>query len=96
MSVLYHPGKDNVVVDALSRMTICSVSHVGKEKKELVKYVNRLDLLGVQLKYSPNGGFMVHNNSDSSLVVEAKSKQHIDPLLIKFNESISQGGGWYS
>ena len=72
------------------------MSHVAKENIELVKYVNRLDLLGVQLKYSPNGSFMVHNNSDSSLVVESKSKQHLDHLLIKFNESISQVGGWYS
>ena len=29
MSVLYHPDKDNVVVDTLSRMTMGSVSHVG-------------------------------------------------------------------
>ena len=28
MSVLYHPSKDNVVADCLSRMTMRSVSHV--------------------------------------------------------------------
>ena len=28
MSVLYHPDKANVVTDALSRMTMVSVSHV--------------------------------------------------------------------
>ena len=42
MSILYHLGKDNVVEDALSRMTMGSVSHVEKVKEELVKDVHRL------------------------------------------------------
>ena len=49
MSVLYHPGKANVVVDALSRMTMASVSQPKEEKKEIVKDVHRLDHLGVRL-----------------------------------------------
>ena len=47
---------------------------------------------------------MVHHNSESSLVVEVKSKQHLDqPLmelkelvLCKINESFSLGGGMVS
>ena len=69
MSVLYHPGKANVVADSLSHMIMGSVSHVEQGKKELVKDVHRLDRLGVRLEGSPNGGFMVHNNSKSSLVL---------------------------
>jgi len=42
MSVLYHPGKANVVVNALSRFSIGSVAHVEDEKKELVRDVHRL------------------------------------------------------
>ncbi|WMV24839.1 hypothetical protein MTR67_018224 [Solanum verrucosum] len=33
MSVLYHPGKANVVVDALRRLSMASVAHVEDEKK---------------------------------------------------------------
>ncbi|XP_069145932.1 uncharacterized protein [Solanum lycopersicum] len=55
MSVLYHPGKANVVADALSRMTMGSVSHVEEEKKERVKDDYRLGRLGVRLEDSPNG-----------------------------------------
>ena len=88
MSVLYHPGKVNVVVDALSRITMRSVSHVEKSKKDLVKYVHRLARLGVRLEDSPNGGFMVHHNSESSLVVEVKSKQHLDQPLMELKESV--------
>ena len=55
MSVLYHPGKANVVADALSQITMGSVSHVEEEKKELVKDVHSLARLGVWLEDSPNG-----------------------------------------
>ena len=100
MSVLNHPGKANVVVDSLGRMTMGSVSHVEEEKNELVKDVHRLARLGLRLEDTPNGGFMVHHNSNSSLVVEVKSKQHLDSLLMELKESVlselnqsfSQGG----
>ena len=88
MSVLYHPGKANVVADALSHTTMGTVSHVEKSKKDLVKDVHRLACLGVQLEDSPNGGFVVHHNSESSLVVELKSKQHLHPSLMELKESV--------
>ena len=37
-----HPGKANVVDDALSRTSMESTAHVEDEKKELVKEVHRL------------------------------------------------------
>ena len=66
MSVLYNPGKANVVVDAISRMTMSSVSHIDEAKKDLVKDVHRLARLGVRLEDFPNGGFIVHRKSESS------------------------------
>ena len=39
MSVFYHPGKANVLADALSCMTIGSVSHIDEAKKDLVRDV---------------------------------------------------------
>ena len=35
ISVLHHPNKANVVTDALSHMTMGSVSHIDKAKKNL-------------------------------------------------------------
>ncbi|WMV33701.1 hypothetical protein MTR67_027086 [Solanum verrucosum] len=49
VSVLYHPGKVNVVADALSRLSMGSVAHVDDESKELVRDVHRLARLGVRL-----------------------------------------------
>ena len=63
-----------MVADALSCMTMVSVSHVEESKKKLVKDAHMLAQLGVRFEDSPNGGFMVHHNSESSLVVEVKSK----------------------
>ena len=37
MSALYHPGKANLVVDALSRITMGSVFHIDEANKDLVK-----------------------------------------------------------
>ena len=53
MSVHDHPDKANVVVDALRRMTMGSVSHVEEGRNDLVEDVNRFAILGDQLEDSP-------------------------------------------
>ena len=53
MSVHYSLGKDNAVVDALSRMNMGSVSHLKGAKKDLMKDVQRLahsDVIGETLQ----------------------------------------------
>ena len=42
MSILYHPSKNNVVVDALSKLSTGSTSHVEEGKRELAKDVRTL------------------------------------------------------
>ena len=63
MSVLYNPGKDNVVADALSRVSMCSMAYVVNHKKELVKDIHRFVKLGVRIDESSKGSFMVRHNS---------------------------------
>ena len=46
MSVLYHPGKPSMVVDALSRITMGSLSHLDEAKKELARKVHRVARMG--------------------------------------------------
>ena len=50
ISVLYNPGKANVVADVLCRMTTGSVSHLEEPNKDLVKDVHRLALLVFECK----------------------------------------------
>ena len=40
--ILYHPGKANVVADALSRKSMGSLAHVAEQKKEMVKELCKL------------------------------------------------------
>ena len=63
-----------MIMDALSCMTIGSVYHIGESKKDLVRDVHRFARLRVRLEDSSDGGFMVHHNSESSLIVAVKSK----------------------
>ena len=50
-----------------------------------MKVVHRFARSGVTLEDSLHGGFMVHHNSESSLVVEVMFKQHLNKLLVEFN-----------
>ena len=70
--ILYHPGKANVLFDALSRFFMRSTSHVEEEKKELVKDVHRFARLGVRHMDSVAGGIVVTKGEESSLVSEVK------------------------
>ncbi|XP_069146095.1 uncharacterized protein [Solanum lycopersicum] len=67
MIVHYHPGKANVVEDALRRLTLGSVAHVEEERKKLVKDVNRLARLGVCLMSISDSGVTVQNESGGFL-----------------------------
>ena len=42
----------------------------------------------MRLEDSPNDGFMVHNKSESLLVVEVKSKKYLDELLMELKKSL--------
>ena len=74
MSVLYHLGKANVVVDTLSRLSIGSVTLVEKDEKEIACEVHHLARLGVRLLDSAEGSTLVKSSSKSSLVSEVKDK----------------------
>ena len=42
MTIHYHPGKANVVIDALKRFSMGSTAHQDEENKKLAKDVDRL------------------------------------------------------
>ncbi|KAH0670709.1 hypothetical protein KY289_025202 [Solanum tuberosum] len=92
MSILYHPGKANVVVDALSRLSMYSTDHFEEDKKELAKDVHKLAQLEVRLMDSTEGGVVVMNGVESSLVLEVKEKQNQDPIFLELKvDCVYQG-----
>ena len=82
ISVHYHPGKANVVDNALCRLSIGSVARVEKKGKELLKDVHSISRLGVRLMSISDSGVTVQSGEESSLVVEVrKSKRVIQSCL---------------
>ena len=73
MSVYYHTRKTNVVADALSRLSMGSMSHIDEEKNELVIEVQQLASLGVRLEAATSGGILVHSSSESLFVLDVKA-----------------------
>ncbi|XP_070002474.1 uncharacterized protein [Nicotiana sylvestris] len=65
-----------------------SLAHLEAYQRPLSKEVHRLASLGVHLADSSEGGVIVQNRAESSLVVEVKEKQYNDPLLVQLKEGI--------
>ena len=59
------------------------VAHIEEKGNEVDKDVHRLALLGVSLTNTLDGGVIVQNRSESSLVVKVKEKQDSDPILLE-------------
>ena len=49
MSIPYHPGKSNMVVDAVSRPCMGSTAHIDEEKRELTNDAHRHARLEVRV-----------------------------------------------
>ncbi|XP_075103331.1 uncharacterized protein LOC142177978 [Nicotiana tabacum] len=88
VDILYHPGKANVVVDALSRKSMGNLKHVEVGKLEMTKEIYRLANLIVRLHDTGDQGVVVQNIAGSSLVAEVEMRQSEDPELVKIKESI--------
>ena len=88
MSILYHPGKANVVADAMSRLSMGSTTHFEQDKKELENDVLRLARLGVRLIDSKEAGIVMMNGTESSLALEVKEKQDQDPILLELKANV--------
>ena len=44
--------------------------------------------LGVRLVDTPNGDVSVHSSFESSIVVDVKDEQHLDPVLMELKDSV--------
>ncbi|XP_070007721.1 uncharacterized protein [Nicotiana sylvestris] len=88
MDILYHPGKANVVANALIQKSMGSLAHLGADQRSLAGEVYQLASLGVCISTSDKGKVMVHNGAESSLVAEVKEKQFIDPALAQMKEAV--------
>ena len=49
-SILYHPGKANVIANALSRKSAGSLTHISTEMRPIMEELHELIDQGLQLK----------------------------------------------
>ncbi|XP_070014790.1 uncharacterized protein [Nicotiana sylvestris] len=90
INILYHPGKANVVADALSRRSMGSLSYLQPEKRGIAHEVHQLVSLGVRLLDSCDIGITLQDTAISSLVTEVKERQYKDPVIIHYRDTTLQ------
>ena len=83
ISIIYHPGKTNVVTDAFNSLFMGITTHFKEGKKELANVFHCPARLGVLLLDSSKGGVVVMNGAKLSLVSKVKEKQDKDPIFLE-------------
>ncbi|PNX87285.1 retrotransposon-related protein, partial [Trifolium pratense] len=87
-TILYHPGKANVVADALSRKSMGSFAHIVGVRRPIVKEFHNLVSSGVKFETTNAKSLLAHVEVRSSLVDNIKETQDKDPYLKKVMENI--------
>lgn len=88
ISLYYHSGKANMVVDGLRRLSIQNLVYVDKGKRELVKGIHHWVNMRVRLLDSEEGGVFVQKVVQSSLCTKVKEKQVFNPILMRIKGDV--------
>ena len=59
-TILYHPSKANVVVDALSRKSMGNLAHIAPVRRPLVEEIHKLEAKGVHFELGGSGLFLAY------------------------------------
>ncbi|XP_070010996.1 uncharacterized protein [Nicotiana sylvestris] len=90
-SILYHPGKANVVADALSRKSMGSLSHIAPAKRLLAKDIRRLEDTSIRFSVGNSEALLACAQAKSSLVERIKATQYEDERLCKYRDEALAG-----
>ena len=89
-SILYHPGKANVVADALSRKSAGSLAHISTERRPIIKELHDLIDQGLQWKVTKKC-LIAQFRVRSVYLDRVKAAQGRDPQLQKIMYEVQQG-----
>ena len=87
-TIEYHPGKANVVADALSRRLRSTLSHM---RSGYLPLLVDLRALGVILEVEDSGALLAKFQVRPLLVDQILAGQSLDPQIIKLKEEIEKG-----
>ena len=92
ITILYHPGKANVVADALSRKagSMGSLAHLQVSRRPLAREVQTLANDFIRLEVNEKGGFLACVEARSSFLDKIKGKQFTDEKLIWIRDKVSR------
>ena len=89
-SIFYHPGKANVVADALSRKSVGSLAHISTERRPIIKELHELIEQGLQLKVTKKC-LLAKFRVRSVYLDKVKAAQRRDSSLQKILLEVQQG-----
>ncbi|XP_070054640.1 uncharacterized protein [Nicotiana tomentosiformis] len=94
ITILYHPGKENVVADALSRKdeSMGSLTFISTKERPLFYDIQFLANRLVRLDISEPSRVLACVVAQTSLLERIKARQYDDPHLLVLRETMLQGG----
>nr|XP_009766337.1 PREDICTED: uncharacterized protein LOC104217729 [Nicotiana sylvestris] len=90
-SILCHPGKANVVADALSRKSTGNLAHIAPAKRLLAKDIERLEDTGIIFTVEKSEALLACAKDKSSLVERIKATQYEDERFCKYRDDALAG-----
>ena len=93
ITILYHPGKANVVADALSRKagSMGSLAHLQVSRRPLAREVQTLANDLMRLEVNEKGGLLACVESRSSFLDKIKGKQFEVEKLSRIQDKVLRG-----
>ena len=93
ITILYHPGKVNVVADALNRKagSIGSLAHLQVSRRPLAREVHTLANDFVRLELLEKRGFLACVEARSSFLDTIKGNQFADEKLSRIRDMVLRG-----
>ena len=93
ITILYHPGKANVVADILNRKagSMWSLAHLQVSRRPLAREVQTLANDFMRLEVLEKGGFLACVEARSSFLDKIKGKQFTDEKLIRIRDMVLRG-----
>ena len=93
ITILYHPGKANVVADTLSRKagSMGSLSYLQVSRRPLAREIQTLANDFMRLEVNEKGGLLACMEARSSFLDKIKGKQFNDEKLIRIRYKVLRG-----